>query len=208
MAFNERKNSQLFKSKKIFLLKKIDYFFVAGLVIILVFYLPMTILKDSALLAIHDQLDGEILSYVLSARHLSDHNIPELFDGALKTAVTPPAPVMVLPYLILPYSTAFLFNYILIAVIAYSSMYLCLKHIFGIRWIEVCVAVIYTILPFYSVYGLSVMGQPLLLYAFLLLWKGERYKKAFALIAIFGGCSSLVLVGYADLLIILLVILV
>lgn len=198
----------LYKLSRMSFLKKLDYFFIAGILIILICYLPIAVLRDSALLVTHDQLDGEVLSYILSAKHLFDHDIPELFDGALKTAVTPPAPLMVLSYLILPYYTAFLFNYILIAIIAFIGMYLFLKEILNIRWIAFCVAVIYTMLPFYSVYGLSIMGQPLLLYAGLLLWKGKKIKKAFALIALFGVCSSLVLVGYADLLIFLSAILV
>lgn len=183
------------------------FFFLTGLIIVLIIYIPLIILGGNVLLTIHDQLDGEVLSYVLTARHFFDNSIPELFDGVLKTAVTPPAPLMVLPYLFFPARVAFQVNYLLVALIAYAGMFFCIKEILNTRWIALCISVIFSILPFYSVYGLSVMGQPMLLYSFILLWKGNKYRKSFGIIALFGFCSSLVLVGYADLLIILVCIL-
>ena len=161
------------------------FFFLTGLIIVLIIYIPLIILGGNVLLTIHDQLDGEVLSYVLTARHFFDNSIPELFDGVLKTAVTPPAPLMVLPYLFFPARVAFQVNYLLVALIAYAGMFFCIKEILNTRWIALCISVIFSILPFYSVYGLSVMGQPMLLYSFILLWKGNKYRKSFGIIDVF-----------------------
>ena len=44
----------------------------------------------------HDQLDGEVIAYLLQARHLWDGSgvLPEFMNGAAKTALTMPAPAL------------------------------------------------------------------------------------------------------------------
>ncbi|MBM6972177.1 hypothetical protein H6A17_14215, partial [Mordavella massiliensis] len=88
-----------------------------------------------------------------------------------------------------------------VAVISYIGMFLCLKELNISIWMCVGISIIYASLPFYSVYGLSVMGQPLLVYAFFMLHKNKSIFKASGIIIFFALFSSLVLVGYADLII-------
>lgn len=174
--------------------------YLLGILVVLVLYMPLIILNKDALLVIHDQLDGEVLSYVLSARNILSSKITQLFDGVNKSAITPPAPFFVLLYCLFPEWIAFFVSYILIAAVAYTGMFLCFKELLGKKWIALSVAIIFSLLPFYPVYGFSIMGQPLLLYACLTLYKGKRTKSSYLLIVMFATSTSLVLSGYVDLL--------
>lgn len=178
----------------------------AGLGIVAMLYLPMLILGDNALLTVLDQLDGEVVGYMLSAKHLFGSAIPEIFQsGVSKTAFTPPSIINLLLYRIFPPKAAFMLNYWLVAVCAFLGMYLLSFETVGKKHIALLASVAFAVLPFYSVYGLSVMGQPLLAYAFISLYKGKKSAVFYyLLIAFFGLSSSLILVGYADLCCILL----
>lgn len=174
--------------------------FIAGIIVVVILYLPLLILNDDALYIMHDQLDGEVLVYILNAKNWSKDIISNLFDGVSKTALTPASVGSLIFYFILPPMPAFLANYMFVAVISYLSLFLCLKRLKINEWWIMGIAIIYAILPFYSVYGLSVMGQPLLIYSFILLYEKRSPLKAYTIIILFGLFSSLVLVGYADLL--------
>ena len=66
--------------------------------------IPYIILGQDAIFVYHDQLDGEVIAYLLKARHLWDGSdiLPEFMNGAAKTALTLPAPACVLLYRWLP----------------------------------------------------------------------------------------------------------
>lgn len=170
-----------------------------GLFIIFILYFPILYLNGNALLTMHDQLDGEVMSYVLTAKHWNENRIPELLGGVMKTAVTPPAPLSVVWYSVFSPKVAFFLNYLVVAIVAYLGMFLCLKTIFKHKFIAVSIGVIFAMLPFYSVYGLSVMGQPLLVYAVISMWEEKHICLNYWIAAFFAAYSSLILVGYADL---------
>lgn len=176
--------------------------FAVGTAFVAIYYFAFFFLGEQALIIYHDQLDGEILSYMLGAKHLGENYIPELFGGVSGAALTPAAPLFVLFYKLFPAFAAYMMGYLFVIIVAYVGMFLCTKEIFGLSWLSCTVAVIFTMLPFYSVYGMSVMGQPLLLYAVILLWKNYRSIKGWALILLFALSSSLVLVGYVDILLV------
>lgn len=54
-------------------------------------------------------------------------------------------------------------------------------------------------LPIQPIYGLSVVGVPLLLYAFLCLYQGKHVALSFLLVVFFGLTTHLVLIGYVAL---------
>ena len=86
--------------------------------------------------------------------------------------------------------------------LAFTGMYYCLKELTKNCYISLFTALIFVLLPFFSIYGLSIMGQPLLLYTMICLAKQKNKVRTFILIAIFVGFSSLSLVGYVDILLI------
>lgn len=198
---NIQKKGKMMEKLKQYLFCNRNFISVLGAVLLLVLYLPMLILNSNALYIMHDQLDGEVLTYILNANYLEKDTIDVLFDGVSKTAVTPASLGSVLFYLIFPPLTAFLVNYIFVVVVSYIGMFLCLKELNISIWTCVGISIIYASLPFYSVYGLSVMGQPLLVYAFFMLHRNKSILRASGIIIFFALFSSLVLVGYADLII-------
>ena len=176
---------------------------IVGLICVILLYLPIIILNKDALYIVHDQLDGEVLTYILGAQNLNQNIFPNLFDGALKTALTPASPASLIFYRLFSPVVAFITNYVFVALVSYLGMFMCLNRCGLKGYWGIILAVMYSILPFYSVYGLSVMGQPLLLYAFLLLYEKRKIVAAYCFIVLFGVFSSLVLVGYADILILI-----
>ena len=76
-------------------------------------------------------------------------------------------------------------------------MYLLVNQRFDEPVIAAVTGTLFTLLPFYPVYGLSVMGQPLLFYAFGRLRNGKKRVGLLGilLIVFFSLSSSLVLVG-------------
>ena len=177
--------------------------FIIGCFILVIIYLPVLFQNQNFLVTIHDELDGEVLTYVLRARHFLSPVIPEMFNGVSSSSMTPPALLLVMPYCFLRSPTAFFCNYIFVIIMAYTGMFLCLSKLLNSRWIALTVSILFTMLPFYSVYGLSVMGQPLLMYSFCELWKPGNKKTyiPYIFIVLFGLSSSLILVGYADLIV-------
>ncbi|HKM03803.1 MAG TPA: DUF6044 family protein [Lachnospiraceae bacterium] len=172
---------------------------ILGLLVVTIGFLPFFILRGNAPIFYQDQLDGEIFTYILNAKHLFDgsNTIPEVMCGLSKTALLPPSILTVLCYVFLPSLTAFLFNYYVCAILAFAGMFYLLQDLFAEKYISFVVAVTFSFLPFYSVYGLSIMGTPLLLYALLQLRKREHAIRNLLLVALYALMSSFVLIGYA-----------
>ena len=160
------------------------------------------ILGSKAYVPIHDQLDGEVTNYILRARHPGADFFPEMMGGQFGTAITPPSYGTLLFYRVFEPATAFNLNYCFVQIIAYLGMYLLLTRITGNRLTAAIVSFLFGLLPFYSVYGLSVMGQPLLWYALIELWD-KRTWKAYLIAGIFAAFSSPILIGFADCVLIL-----
>ena len=188
--------------------------FLLGILAVLAMGIPYFILGKDSIFVYHDQLDGEVIAYLLQARHLWDGSnlLPEFMNGAAKTALTMPAPACVLLYRWLPTEAALACMQIFGSLTGYVGMFLLirwaaedseiLRHRSGIAgFFAVMVAGMYAYLPFLPVYGLSQYGLPLLWYCMLRLGEQGRSRKfyaaAFFYVIFFGVNSSLVLAGFA-----------
>ena len=81
--------------------------FLLGVLGVLAMGIPYLILGEDSVFVYHDQLDGEVIAYLLQARHLWDgSDLPEFMNGAAKTALTMPAPACVILYRLLPAQVA------------------------------------------------------------------------------------------------------
>ncbi len=191
-------------------LKKADpvFWYAIGFILLALSIIPTLQLQGNAAVNIHDQLDGEVLAYTLQARHLFDKNIPEFMSGINnKASLTVPSNGTLLIYLFLKPEQAYVLNEVLVQIAAFVGMLLLLRE-FGVKpWIVAFVSITFSLLPFYTVYGLSVMGQPLFFYAVIQAYKGKK-GVPYLIIAGFAFCSSLVLVGYADCIILTLIMLI
>lgn len=183
--------------------KSAEIVFTIGIVIVLLSFLPFLLLGKNAVIPIHDQLDGEIFTYILHAKHLFAKNFPEFMNGMPSSSLMMASLASVQFYLFTDSFCAFLINYLFVLLVAYIGMFLCTQEIWGKSWISFLVAVLFSQLPFYFVYGLSVMGQPLLVWTGVRIYRQKNTVWNYFVIFLFGMFSSLVLVGYADCLILI-----
>lgn len=171
--------------------------FAAGLAGVLAALIPSVLLGRDAIFTYHDQLDGELIAYLLQARHLFQGDIlPEFMGGMSKTALTLPAPLCVLLFLGgdgYGGLTALLF---MGKVCGYVGMYLLCRETVKERWISAVMGGLYALLPFLPVYGLSQFGIPLLFWCALQLKERKNMVAALCGVALYTLCSSLVLVGF------------
>lgn len=177
--------------------KKNKAFFFAGLAAVLLTVLPGILLGENAVFTYHDQLDGEVIAYVLQARHLFRGEIlPEFMDGASKTALTMPAPVFVLLFLSGNVCAALTTMLIVGRFFGFLGMYLLAKEVTGNAGAAAITGVMFGWLPFLPVYGLSQFGIPLLFWCALQLKEGRHKLWAYLYTALYALASSLVLVGF------------
>lgn len=183
-----------------------------GILLSLFFMIPFFLLGTGSIVTYHDQLDGELLNYILAAKYLFTNTrvYPEIMNGLPAEGAVLPAPLFVLFYLLFKPFTAFMLSQWFIYLVAFVGMYLLLYKLTGREFISFGIAVIFMLLPFYPVYGLCIPGQPLLYYAVLSLYQAEKSTVAFSdisallsyiLIILYGASSSPVLVGFACLLV-------
>lgn len=182
------------------------FLIIAGLCLATIAMLPYLLLGQGSIITYHDQLDGELLSYILSARYLFTNITvyPEIMNGLPANGAVAPAPLFVLLYKLFSPFPAFLLSQWIINLIGFTGMFLLLSLLTARKHelLSFLLALCFMLLPFYPVYGLCIPGIPLLLYAFLHLTDPEQSRHAAPYLLIFGYglCSSLVLVGFGVLL--------
>lgn len=185
-------NSQNKRVKK---LHKLWFF--GGLAAVAVMAVPYLLLGEDAVFTYHDQLDGELIAYILQAKHLfQGDTLPEFMGGVSKTALTPPAPGCVLLFLTGHYFAALLAMQMAGSLAGYLGMYLLAREFRIAEGIAAATAVLFAYLPFLPVYGLSQYGLPLLFWCALQLKKGRYVKASYLYVACYALTSSLALVGF------------
>ena len=149
-------------------LGKSGFLFVVGLVTVTLLAIPCILLGEDAIFTYHDQLDGELIAYILQAKHLWDGNfLPEFLGGASKTALTPPAPGCVLLFRVFTPLTALIIMQLVGSLVGYVGMYLLCRKVTGSDVAALIAGGFYAALPFLPVYGLSQFGLPMLLWCVL-----------------------------------------
>ncbi len=180
---------------------------VLALLGLLLFLLPVLLLGRHGYVLIHDNLDTEIpLVYLLTKLHLAfaygrDVVVPEVMNGIPRNALRPGLSATVLVFSIFEGNplVAYLVHQVLVRVLGLLAMYWLLRR-YGLarpeqRGLAAAVALAWATLPLYSIYGLTVMGQPALLGAALDLRQGRRRGLAWAVCALFPLWSIFVYVG-------------
>lgn len=169
-----------------------------GLFLLAGIFVPYAVLGEGSVFEIHDQLDETILTYVLNAKYLFTGTdiFPEMLGGVNVSGMQPSAVLFVLLYRIFPPLTSFVLQYLLVCASGYFGMYFCVRELTGSAFLSVLTAALFCMLPIQPIYGLSVLGVPLLLYAFLCLMQRKQKALSFFLILFFGVTTHLVLIGY------------
>lgn len=185
-------------SKKVKLYDNFTWCLLAGLGLTGISVLLFCLLGKDSVFVYHDQLDGEVLCYIYQAKYLfRDSLIPELMNGVGKTALTAPAPLLVLFYKIFSPFTAFVVSQYFVMITGFLGMYLLLTKWNVNTLLAALSGVLFAYLPLIPVYGLSMFGIPLVLWAFISLTEAKHTALHIGMIVLFGLSSSLVLSGYA-----------
>lgn len=169
-----------------------------GIGLLVLTFVPYLILGTGSVFEIHDQLDETILSYVLNAKYFGAdvEMFPELLGGINKTGLQPSAVIFVLLYAVFPTFMAFLIQSAVVFLSGFMGMYFSVKRLTDSSILAVILASCFCSLPLQPIYGLSCMGVPLLLYAFLCLYDRKHLVAAYGIILFFGLSTHLVLIGY------------
>lgn len=168
-----------------------------GMAGVLFTIIPYILLGENGIYTYSDQLDGELIAYILQAKHLfQGGGIPEFMNGAAKTALTLPAPLGVLLFLPGNYCTALIVMILAGKICGYIGMYLLVWDQTGEAIAAAIMGFLYSCIPFLAVYGLAQYGLPILFWCALRIKEGKNLPGAYGGIILYGLCSSLVLIGF------------
>ena len=156
-------------------------------------------------MTIHDNLDGEFVYKFLlkesgqAFNYSTDAVIPNVMNGIPRSAYRTGFDItLLLFYLFRPYY-AYIANHTIIHLIAFFGMVLLLRRHFlkedRLLPAAVLISLCFAFIPFYSQFGLSVAGQPLLLYAFLNIREQQSRITDYLIILLFPFYSHFALVA-------------
>ncbi|TVT42877.1 hypothetical protein FNT36_01945 [Hymenobacter setariae] len=174
---------------------------------LLLFLLPLVALGPRTFILLHDNLEAEVVwAHLLAKLHLALAHGPgavvqPIMDGLPRAALRSGLSVTIFIFHLLPTAplAAYLLHEALVRVVGLLSMYWLLRR-YGLaqpeqRGLAAAVALLWAALPAYSIFGLSVLGQPALLRAALDLRAGRARWGAWLVCAALPWWSSFVLVG-------------
>ncbi len=178
--------------------------------VFLIQFSPYFLLGQNAYVRIHDTLEGEwiwlhVLNETNTAWNFDNQTaIPQIMNGLLRS--TFPTGLSVQMVLLSVFGTfwGYVINKLLVLSIGFLGMYLLLKDYFiknqNFRYIVILCAALFVALPYFSVFGISITGQPLILWAFMNLRKNIRTTLSFILTLLYPFYSSIVWIAIPGLL--------
>lgn len=169
--------------------------------LLVIYFSYFFLLGKNCVFEINDQLDETLFTYVLNAKYLFSgvKSYPEMLGGVPKGGMSVSACLFIPLYRLFPVFEAFMIQYVVVVATAYMGMYLCVKELTGSGYIGFLCGGMFMFLPYQPVYGLSVVGGPLIFYAFLCLYRQKHVIINGLLILYFALGANLVLLGYVAL---------
>ena len=150
----------------------------------------------------HDKLDSKIAFYQIlkETNQLFSINpfneVSSYMNGTLRGIFQSGFNIGSLIYAVFPTHLAFKINFLLTRIIAYVGMILLLQKFTKQKhWIFYTVSLIFAISPFYTVYGMSISGIPILIWSFINLSESIRVRISYSIIILFAFYSSFALIG-------------
>ena len=176
-----------------------------ALLLLGLYFLPVLLLGPRSYVTIDDNLDAELTAPYLLPRlgvaldYRPAARLAPLMDGLPRNAVRPGLSATVGLFALLPPLPAYWLHQLLVRLLALLGMY-ALARTHGLRGparrpLAALLALAWATLPFYTIYGLAVAGQPWVLLALLHLRAGRRRWWSWAVLAAFPLWSSFVFVG-------------
>ena len=172
---------------------KINIAWIVTIGIFIFHFLPYFLYPGNAYIRIHDTLEGEwIWLHVLNETNTAvDFNpntqIDQIMNGLPRSAMPTGLSMMMLLVHLFGTYWGYVVNYFLVHLVGFGAMYLFLRsHIFKDvenKHYAIYVSLIFSLIPVYTPFGLSVMSQPTLIHIFVLALK--RQAKYYHYILIF-----------------------
>ena len=173
--------------------------------LLLVQFLPYLLLWDEAYIRIHDTLEGEWFWYTIlvNSGKLFDYSrdtvIEQIMNGLPRRALHTGWSFIVLWIELFGTYWGYIFNNMLAHIAGFFSMFLLLdRHFLPGRknlTIKLGVSLIFAWIPIFSIFGLTVTAQPLVLYSFLNLYQRRAQWWDFLILWLFPFYSTVVWVG-------------
>ena len=176
-----------------------------ALVVTILHFLPYILYPGNAYIRIHDTLEGEWiwLDILDKSNTAVDFNpstkVEQVMNGLPRSAM--PTGISVMMLLVNMFGTywGYIINYCMVHLIGFAAMYFFLQtHIFkreDDKPLIIYVSLIFSLIPVYSPFGLSVMSQPTLIHIFILALKNQARYYHYILLVLFPFYSSLVWMG-------------
>lgn len=177
--------------------------FIIGIILVILYYIPILILGENWYVIIHDNLDSSIanIKMLRDLNMVFDYSSKEPIIGPVsRSAFRAPWDITILLYTFLPLFWGVVVNNFLARIIAYIGMYLLLsRHVIKDSAHKYIIATLsslcFAFIAFYSDYGISSAGIPLVVYAFLNLKNNNKIGISLLCIFLYGIYSQLLLSG-------------
>ncbi len=174
-------------------------FFVFGVIIIVLYYLPYLILNEESYIVVHDNLDGEfVLRKIISS--IKGDYIEQIMNGISGSLMISKSNILILIFKYFTPFVAYILNDLIVRIMAFTGVYLLVEDKIFFkknenRIVIVLISLCYSFIPFYSIFGITVAGIPLLIYSFLNLKNKTHLYISYLIIVFFAFYSSFVLIG-------------
>lgn len=183
--------------------KKNHLYFFLGILIIIFLHLPLFILGEDSHIHISDNLfsDHLFIHLLKLGEHLfclnPSHTIEYMLNGVRTGTVYSSFNFINIFYYFLPSFWAYTFNSITVKIIGFIGTYWITKEFSKVNnaFIILLISLFYSTIPVFVVYGISILGLPILFMAYYSLAKGERIYLCYFIILLFSFYSHFFLVG-------------
>ena len=169
----------------------------ADILVALAFVIPYVILDGNCYIRLHDTLEAEwewlklLVDSHTAFRYNTGWTLPQIMNGQPRNVYPAGWSINVLLVFLLGSYKAYIASSLLMRIIGFAGMVLLLRDYFikqpENRYIILICALTFRVLSVFIPFGLSVMGQPIMLWVFLNLQARVRLKLSY-LILIFFPC--------------------
>lgn len=170
-----------------------------GCLLIILYFIPYFLLKENSYILIHDNLDSEFVYKVLASKFPFTTKYDIIMNGLPSFCLPSKIIITQIYYYFLTPFNAYLINDIVAKIIAFIGMFLLIdNYIFKNKYLNLnfLISFSFCLIPFYSIFGLSSPGIPLLLFCFLEVSRNRSLPIYYIYIFIFSFYSSFALVGF------------
>jgi hypothetical protein len=169
------------------------------------YFAPFLLLGGRSYFNIEDTLDDEFVTNYLLVKTgkalVLDGTTPidNMMNGIPRGTLPSGLSVPILLFYVFPPAWAYIVNFILVHTIGFCGMFVLLRRHFLTKdddyLLAGAISICFFLVPYYTVYGATVAGQPLLAYAFLNIRKAEGSLKDYLVILLFPLWSTMVLIA-------------